>query len=143
MTPVRVLRENNKDKNHEKNYEYNANRYKKFRFCPVAIYHNASTDKLKIIKENRGKSGVYRWTHLNSNKCYIGSSIDLSRRFRDYLNNILHDLRKNMAINKALLKYGYSQFKLEILEYCDIKDIVKREQYYIDYFNPDGRPTLP
>lgn len=106
---------------------------------PVAVYLNAYTDKLKIIKENRGKSGIYRWTHLNSNKCYIGSSIDLSRRFRDYLNKIyiLHDLRKNMAINKALLKYGYSQFKLEILEYCDTKDIVKREQYYIDYFNPE------
>jgi len=42
-----------------------------------------------------------------------------------------------MAINKALLKYGYSQFKLDILEYCDTKDIVKREQYYIDYFNPE------
>src|SRR5690606_38252805 len=42
-----------------------------------------------------------------------------------------------MAINKALLKYCYSQFKLDILEYCDTKDIVKREQYYIDYFNPE------
>lgn len=27
---------------------------------PVAVYLNAYTDKLKIIKENRGKSGIYR-----------------------------------------------------------------------------------
>ena len=41
-----------------------------------------------------------------------------------------------MIINKALLKYGYSEFKLEILEYCDPNDIVNREQYYIDTFTP-------
>ena len=37
-----------------------------------------------------------------------------------------------MVISKALLKYGYTNFKLEILEYCD-KDIVReREQHYFD-----------
>jgi hypothetical protein len=30
-----------------------------------------------------------------------------------------------MVINKALLKYGYSKFKLEILEYCEPKDLVE------------------
>jgi len=25
---------------------------------------------------------------------------------------------------------------LEILEYCDSKDLIKREQYYIDLLNP-------
>lgn len=39
-----------------------------------------------------------------------------------------------MIINKALLKYGYSEFKLEILEYCTPKDLAKREQYYMDLF---------
>lgn len=42
-----------------------------------------------------------------------------------------------MLINKALLKYGYSKFKLEILEYCTIKDLAKREQYYMDSFIPE------
>ena len=41
-----------------------------------------------------------------------------------------------MVINKALLKYGYSKFKLEILEYCEPKDLVKKEQYYMDILNP-------
>jgi hypothetical protein len=27
---------------------------------PVASYLNADTDKLKIIKDNKGKSGIYR-----------------------------------------------------------------------------------
>src|SRR6266705_6051247 len=41
-----------------------------------------------------------------------------------------------MSINKALLKYGYAVFQLEILEYCDPMDTIKREQYYIDILNP-------
>lgn len=42
-----------------------------------------------------------------------------------------------MVINKALIKYGYSKFKLEILEYCDPKVNSKREQYYMDYLKPE------
>ena len=39
-------------------------------------------------------------------------------------------------INRALIKYGYSCFTLEILEYCDVSDLNKREQYYMDNLNP-------
>lgn len=42
-----------------------------------------------------------------------------------------------MVINKALLKYGYSNFKLDILEYCDSKEVAKREQYYMDILSPE------
>lgn len=69
-------------------------------------------------------------------KSYIGSSVDLARRFRSYLT--LRSLSlNNMAINKALLKYGYSNFRLEILEYCDPSETISREQYYIDLIKPD------
>jgi group I intron endonuclease len=40
-------------------------------------------------------------------------------------------------INSALLKYGYSNFTLEILEYCDSSEVVRREQYYLDLFKPE------
>ena len=42
-----------------------------------------------------------------------------------------------MSINKALLKYGYSGFQLEILEYCKPSDVILREQYYIDLLVPE------
>lgn len=48
----------------------------------------------------------------------------------------------NMTINKALLKYGYSGFKLEILEYCDPSKCIEREQYYIDLLNPEYNISL-
>jgi group I intron endonuclease len=42
-----------------------------------------------------------------------------------------------MSINKALLKYGYLAFQLEIIEYCEPKDTIEREQYYIDLLVPE------
>lgn len=34
-------------------------------------------------------------------------------------------------------KYGYAEFKLEILEYCSIEELIIREQFYFDEFNPE------
>jgi hypothetical protein len=58
---------------------------------------------------------------------------------RDYFNYSFLTLPKNkgMIIYKALLKYGYSGFKLEILEYCDKLNCIEREQYFIDLIKPE------
>lgn len=40
-------------------------------------------------------------------------------------------------ICKALLKYGYAGFRLEILEYCPSSIVLDREQFYIDKLNPE------
>ncbi len=42
-----------------------------------------------------------------------------------------------MVINKALLKYVYSKFKLDILEYCKPQELTKKEQYYMDLLSPE------
>jgi group I intron endonuclease len=42
-----------------------------------------------------------------------------------------------MLINKSLLKYGYSNFSLDILEYCKPEDCIKREQYYLNLLEPE------
>lgn len=106
---------------------------------PLVTYNDSFSNKINAIIENEGKAGIYCWTHLATNKSYIGSSVNLGRRLRNYYNPIYisHISRKNMIINKALLKHGYSKFKLEILEYCNPKEVAKREQYYIDVFTPE------
>jgi group I intron endonuclease len=47
------------------------------------------------------------------------------------------DRSKHSLIYKALIKYGYSKFSFEILEFCDIKNVLVREQYYIDLLKPE------
>lgn len=43
----------------------------------------------------------------------------------------------NRLIDRALLKYGFSNFSLEILEYCDGSEAIAREQYYLDLLKPE------
>jgi group I intron endonuclease len=42
-----------------------------------------------------------------------------------------------MRICTALLKYGYSNFSLEILEYCEVSELLIREGYYQQKLNPE------
>jgi hypothetical protein len=51
---------------------------------PITVYSNADTQKFEIIKENRGKSGVYRWTNLVSGKTYVGSGTNLTKKLSVY-----------------------------------------------------------
>jgi group I intron endonuclease len=107
---------------------------------PTVSYSNADKDKHIIYKENRNKSGIYRWNNLITGKSYIGSSISLTSRLNAYYS--LGYLKKRVEkgssiIYNSLLKYGYSNFSLDILEYCEPAILIKREQYYLDTLNPE------
>lgn len=45
-------------------------------------------------------------------------------------------IKSNRLIDRALLKYGFSNFKLLILEYCSEDIVIKTEQYYMDHIKP-------
>ena len=108
-------------------------------FVPILRYNNAELDKKLIVKENRGKSGIYRWLNTVNGKTYIGSSVNLTIRFNVYFNKnrLLTGSGNRMAINNAILKYGLENFSLEILEYCDKGSLIKREQFYLDVLKPE------
>jgi len=106
----------------------------------VKYYNNPYENKKLIYSENKNKCGIYRWYNLMNHKTYIGSSIELRSRFYDYfsINNMKNGLLKyNSNIYKALIKYNYSQFRLDIIRYCNKEDVIELEQYYIDLFKPE------
>ena len=103
-------------------------------------YKNADTDKLQILEENKNKSGIYRWINQVNNKSYIGSSANLTKRFKGYysINNLEYSIQRAKSnIYSAILKYGYSNFSLEIIEYVSSTEVITREQYYIDLLKPE------
>lgn len=105
-----------------------------------AIHIDLPKSVPSILKENKGKSGIYMWTQLESSKCYVGSAVDLSKRLKNYFN--VSYLKSEITVSRsliyrALLKYGYNSFKLEILEYCEKDKLLYREQYYLNTINPE------
>lgn len=103
---------------------------------PIKIYEDPFSLKQTIIKENKGKSGIYMWTNKLTSDIYVGQSKDLSKRFIKYFNFSYLKNRDTLIISRALIKYGYSNFYLTILEYCDISELNQREQHYFDKLNP-------
>jgi group I intron endonuclease len=103
---------------------------------PVKVYEDAYLLKKYIIKENKGKSGIYMLTNKLTNDIYIGQSSDLSKRFRKYFSPSYIKSKDSFIISRALIKYGYSNFSVTILEYCNVPDLLKREQHYLDKLNP-------
>lgn len=105
-------------------------------FKDVKFYEDAFSMRKSIIKDNKNKSGIYKWSNKITNDIYVGQSIDLAKRFIKYFNLSYLKNRETLVISRALIKYGYSNFSLEILEYCDIANLTEREQYYLDKLNP-------
>ena len=105
---------------------------------PIKIYSNADLNKVSIIEENKGKPGIYKWLNIVTEEFYIGSSTNLSKRLQQYYqySYISNPDRGQSKIYSSILNYGYSNFSLEILEYCDKLDTISREQFYIDLMKP-------
>ena len=102
----------------------------------IKFYENVFDMKKDILNENKGKSGIYMLTNKITKKIYIGQSKDLSNRFKNYFNFSYLKNKANLIICQTIVKYGYSNFSLTILEYCDKFELLTREQFYCDKFNP-------
>lgn len=81
-------------------------------------------------------AGIYKITCNRNGKIYVGSSVNLYRR---WLSRHVPDLRKNKHCNKHLQaawnKYGEHSFSFELLEACNKEDLICKEQFWIDSLN--------
>lgn len=124
---------------HRRDYSQ-VTRDKSMEILPVVVYTDAFSDKPSILKNTKNRVGIYRWVNKVNGNTYIGSSVNLGRRLRVYydFSFLSTRLQKSKSrIYSAILKYGYSNFQLEILEYCAKENAISREQYYIDLLKPE------
>ena len=78
---------------------------------------------------------IYKITNLINNKVYIGQTSQTpSARWSDHKKNF-NSLQDNMAIHKAMLKYGEKNFSFELIEECENSLLSEREQYWIQKYN--------
>ena len=83
------------------------------------------------------EAGIYKLTCQPNGKIYIGKSINLNRRLKEYERGYKQTISR--YLKNAILKYGWDSFKIEILETVidfnkerDNFSLLQRESYYIE-----------
>nr|YP_009493171.1 GIY-YIG homing endonuclease [Ganoderma calidophilum]AWJ63966.1 GIY-YIG homing endonuclease [Ganoderma calidophilum] len=105
---------------------------------PIKVYNEFKEDRDQLMRDQKEKTGVYCLVNLTNGHIYIGSSINLAVRMRNYLNTtfLKNKRNKNMPIIQALLKYGQDNFAVLIVEYVDVEILAIRETHYITQLLP-------
>lgn len=88
---------------------------------------------------------VYKITNLINNKCYIGSSIRVEKRWRQHINSSknINDKKYNYPLYQDFRKFGLENFTFEIIfdDFNSIYEMEDYEQKMIDKYNsltPNG-----
>lgn len=82
-------------------------------------------------------TGIYKITNKINDKCYIGQSIDIYRRFDEHK----YTSKTSKYLHNSMVKYGINNFNFEIIEECDESILSEREKYWIKFYNsiaPNG-----
>lgn len=91
---------------------------------------------IKLCRKNyEGVTGIYSIRNKINNKIYIGSAVNLYKRLSLHYYELKKYTHCNRHLQRAWNKYGEENFECIILEYCDRKDKLLREQYWIDTSN--------
>lgn len=81
--------------------------------------------------------GIYKITNLKNNKCYIGSSSNISKRFTNHKWSLSKNKHPNKHLQNAFNKYGKDIFIFKLIEECALNILIIREQWYIDNLKPE------
>jgi len=84
--------------------------------------------------------GIYKITNTTNNRCYIGSSININKRWNEHKNNLRKNKHDNDFLQKSWNKHGENSFLFEIIEIVPNPNIlIIREQYYLDLLKPHNK----
>ena len=81
-------------------------------------------------------TGIYKITNQVTKECYIGQSVDISKRWKDHAKCGLGiDTPAGNKLYKAMQTYGIWNFSWEVLEQCSKDLLDEKEKYYIELYN--------
>lgn len=99
-------------------------------------------------------AGVYAIINIETNKVYIGSTVDFKGRWVYHKSRLRHDKHDNSYLQHSWNKYGEDAFEFGVLEYLDnLDNLHLAEQLWMDKYREEGiglynlglvadRPTL-
>lgn len=80
-------------------------------------------------------TGIYKITNQENNKCYIGQSVDVAKRWKDHAKCGLGiDTPQGNKLYKEMQEIGIWNFSWELLEACPREQLNEKEKYYIELY---------
>lgn len=78
-------------------------------------------------------SGIYEIRNILTGKVYIGSAVNIRRRWTDHRTWLDKEIHANKKLQRAWIKYGQLSFEFKILELVGDKNLlVSKEQQWLD-----------
>ena len=82
-------------------------------------------------------NGIYKITNLPTGRFYIGSAVNVERRWKRHASDLNAQRHHNSKLQRAWNKYGQAAFTFELLEeVSDLAILLEREQHYMDTLKP-------
>jgi len=83
------------------------------------------------------QSGIYKiQSKCKPYRIYIGSTYDIPKRWKAHLCALKRKGHHSTKLQRHYNKYGIVDLQFSILLTCEIGDLLKTEQYFIDCYNP-------
>jgi group I intron endonuclease len=76
--------------------------------------------------------GIYRIINKKNGKCYYGSSKNIEKRWKRHKTGLKHKNHHNLKLQRAWDKYGEDSFDFEVVEECELNNLLACEQKYLD-----------
>lgn len=92
------------------------------------------------VGEINTNCGIYKITSP-SGRIYIGESKELKRRIAKYKKMYKSDSRQHKLYN-SLKKYGWEAHVIEVIEECEIDELLCRERFWQDFYDVLGQKGL-
>lgn len=80
-------------------------------------------------------AGIYAIINLINDKVYIGSAVNLERRWKEHRSRLACNVHDNQILQRSYNKHGKENYFYVILEYCEQNNLIKKETYWIWILN--------
>lgn len=99
-------------------------------------YEKPLTDMISRVVGTGIHTGIYKITHMDSGKCYVGQAANIADRWKQHCKRGVgaEDWTRN-KLYPAMYSLGVENFSFEIIEECSRAQLNEREDYWQDFFH--------
>jgi group I intron endonuclease len=79
-------------------------------------------------------TGIYAIVNTKNKKRYIGSAVNVEKRWREHLCTLRSGKHHSRHLQAAWNRYGEAAFRFDVVTTCEPQELVEQEQFWIDAF---------